>query len=103
MANGLEVGKGRVQAFLITGRWSGSGRWTEHRIEPGDEAREFLGYQIPPESPRLYRKLHLGHKPKAPMEMCRVQVNPWGHKGLRPICNLLTLSNCRFVVSEAHQ
>jgi hypothetical protein len=23
--------------------------------------------------------LHLGHKPKAPMEMCRVQVNPWGH------------------------
>ena len=22
------------------------------------------------------------------MEMCRVQVNPWGHKGLQPICNL---------------
>ena len=22
------------------------------------------------------------------MGMCRVQVNPWSHKGLRPICNL---------------
>ena len=33
-------------------------------------------------------KLHITHKPKAPMGMCRVQVNPWSHKGLRPICNL---------------
>ena len=38
--------------------------------------------------PAVQYKLHIGHKPKAPMEMCRVQVNLWGHKGLRPICNL---------------
>ncbi len=47
MANGLEIGNGRVRAFLLTGRWSGSGRWAEHGIEPGDEAREFPGDNIP--------------------------------------------------------
>jgi len=39
-------------------------------------------------APTLQYKLHIGHKPKAPMEMCLIQVNPWGHKGLPPICNL---------------
>lgn len=33
-------------------------------------------------------QMQIGHKPKAPMEMCLIQVNPWGHKGLPPICNL---------------
>src|SRR5208337_820083 len=43
-------------------------------------------------------KLHIGHKPKAPMEMCRVQVNPLGHRGLRPICNLFVSRQRRAVL-----
>src|SRR5271166_2983467 len=40
-------GRAGFRPYLLTGRWSGSGRWTEHRIEPRDEAREFLGYNAP--------------------------------------------------------